>query len=347
MNPVAKPRHANSYDDAPDSRSNEENRSSPPGEPTRGILIATCDALLISTYPFAPPATKTPSPDGVDSGEREVVATLAASCLLTPATTSHLTTEVGALEAGALAARSIITADDRGNAALGETTHPSGGEPEDLEAKHHVSDTGFGLRTATPGEIVSLQNSEAAHNTRLRVNQPVGILEEYGESQTDFDGVIDTMEVLPVTAGRSEGLNLSPASTSSNLHFGNLTVRKSRDVNFPSSSKPSSSYEVSPLAEVTDAYTGSQGGWSLPLLAPDYDIKLQPFHHDTDRCGTTFTKSIQSKKADKKGKENESLDAKLWSHTSRPRSRGGQMFKNNFSADQSPAPAVRRGPLRI
>lgn len=344
MNPVAKPRHANSYD-ASDSRSNQENRSSPPGDPTRGILIATCDAFLVPAYPFACPATtKTPSQNGVDSVEREGVATLAASCLLAPAATSHLTTEVGALETGALAARSIITADDRGNAAPGETNHPSGGESEDHEAKLHASYSGFGLETATPGEIVSLQNPEAAHNVRLRVNQPVEILEEYGEGQADSDGVIDTMELLPVTAGRSGGLN---PSTSSNLHFGDFTVRKSRDVNFPSSSKPSSSCEVSPLAEVTDAYTGSQGGWSLPFLAPDYDMKLQPFHHDAGRCGPTSEKSFQSKKADKKGKENQSVDAKLWTHTSRPRSRGGHIFKNNFSADQSPAPAVRRGPLRI
>ncbi|WAR53472.1 hypothetical protein PtB15_2B903 [Puccinia triticina] len=263
MNPVARPRHATSYDPYSYSSTHEDERSSPPGEPTGGILTATCDTLLAFKHPFIP-RPQTPSPNGIDSVEREEVSNAAPSCLLAPAK-SHVTTELGALKTGALAARSRLKVVDRCQPAPDQ---PQGSTEPGNEA---TNSTGSGLDATTHGEIAWFQHSEAAHNVRLRVVQPVEIADGDEQGQTGSSGVIAAMG--PATAGRSEELNISPASTSSSL----LSGDKNRDVKVVSA--PSSSYLVSPLAEVTDAYTGLQGGWGLPSLTPGFDLKHQHIPH--------------------------------------------------------------------
>ncbi|WAQ82610.1 hypothetical protein PtA15_2A927 [Puccinia triticina] len=334
MNPVARPRHATSYDPYSYSSTHEDERSSPPGEPTGGILTATCDTLLAFKHPFIP-RPQTPSPNGIDSVEREEVSNAAPSCLLAPAK-SHVTTELGALKTGALAARSRLKVVDRCQPAPDQ---PQGSTEPGNEA---TNSTGSGLDATTHGEIAWFQHSEAAHNVRLRVVQPVEIADGDEQGQTGSSGVIAAMG--PATAGRSEELNISPASTSSSL----LSGDKNRDVKVVSA--PSSSYLVSPLAEVTDAYTGLQGGWGLPSLTPGFDLKHQHIPHATDCYRRTSQKPSRVKNVDKKGNENKSIDANYWNPNQMPshhRTRRGQGSRNNSSADQSTLPSVPRGPLRI
>ncbi|PLW53279.1 hypothetical protein PCANC_06179 [Puccinia coronata f. sp. avenae] len=83
----------------------------------------------------------------------------------------------------------------------------------------------------------------------------------------------------------------------------------------PKTTEPSCAHlHVGPLAEVTDAYTGSQGGWKLPRAwasgsNPGYRPTLT--HAATDPSVPKSHNSLHAKKVDKKnGKENQSTNSK-------------------------------------
>ncbi|POW01598.1 hypothetical protein PSTT_12366 [Puccinia striiformis] len=133
-------------------------------------------------------------------------------------------------------------------------------------------------------------------------------------------------------------LDISPAFTSSAALSGYPdSERKNLRTQFPS--EPSSSYPVSPLAEVTEAFTNSQGGWGLPLSAPGPYLGHQYFDQGTDRRSIKSKKPLKSRNVDDKGKENIPIAA---THRHRTGTRGG-----NHSPADTPSTAVRRGPLRI
>ncbi|KAH9462795.1 hypothetical protein MJO28_002427 [Puccinia striiformis f. sp. tritici] len=316
MNSFTHPYNA-TFDDASHTRSYEITHPAPPGEPIiSGILTATCDVLPASNCIAIVSRTTASSANGADHID---------TADLGPAK-SHPTTEVGASAFDSPTARSVFTiAVDRSRPPLFESQLSEAGD----ETSHSISSTGSGSRAVTPEEIAW---SEMAHNGRFRVSQ-------HGETfEGDEEHQVDSCVVIPATIDRSEQLDISPAFTSSAALSGYPdSERKNLRTQFPS--EPSSSYPVSPLAEVTEAFTNSQGGWGLPLSAPGPYLGHQYFDQGTDRRSIKSKKPLKSRNVDDKGKENIPIAA---THRHRTGTRGG-----NHSPADTPSTAVRRGPLRI
>lgn len=199
--------------------------------------------------------------------------------------------------------------------------------------------------TSSHREATTLDDSEGAQKAQLTRSQRTGILEGYGAHQAGINWVTEPNDfLLEATVGCSQGLNVSSASKSPYILLDH-TTHKNEDL----PSRPSSSHQVSPLAEVTDAYTGSQGGWKLPFLAPGSTSSQRPIPHATGpHVITKSQKPFQSVKVEKKGKENQSIEAKRRHYQLRPRRTRGasQGLTTDSSPDPIPLPSPR-GPLRI
>ncbi|KNZ48200.1 hypothetical protein VP01_583g3 [Puccinia sorghi] len=333
MYSLANPHTNDSYDP---SRSCDT-LSSQPGECTDGIPLTptSCDALPLSTHPFAS-RTDMSSSNVVDLVERWIHSNPPPAWLSPAKSHSSMTTKDGAWMSGALVAYgSTLTAGDHDQL-------PQSYKPQPYPKVEEVLAPS---PTSSRREATTLDDSEGEQNAQLTRSQRTGILEGYGADQAGINCLTEPNDLLVVAAvGSSHGLHDSSASTSPYILLDH-TTHKNQDL----PSRPSSSHQVSPLAEVTDAYTGSQGGWKLPFMSPASTSNQRPIPHATGQHVIIKSqKPFQSAKVEKNGIENQSIEAKRRHYQLRPRRTRGapQGLTTDSSLDPIPLPSSR-GQLRV